>query len=234
MFKLEIRKMIFEARVENFLYIDKTGLFFKKLQDILGLDNFTPNVSNSSFLLSNKTFQGNLSSQNIALINIQPSTPEEFEPIIGKVLTKFPEVYEEPRLKRIGYRFLYFQEKSKRDILGFLRKFYVPNLEEGLLKRIEKSGSSKIEDIEVKHAFNMHDDFCVTFRAYPGKKTIEDEKNPRKNITQEGLVVDIDCYIKYDSKDVQLTLEFVAKELPQFLKRASNTAKLLIQNFQNF
>ncbi|MCL4408316.1 MAG: hypothetical protein M1521_06750 [Thermotogae bacterium] len=106
-------------------------------------------------------------------------------------------------------------------------------MEEKLLKDREGPDFLETEHIEIKYTLKIRDNFYFTFSAYSGEKVAEDENNPRKDMIQKGLAIDIDCYSTYDTENIKLDSNFIEKELPVFLNRSSQTAKTIIQNIQS-
>jgi len=220
--KINPRKYIFQIRLYNPLYLDRTGSFIKVTRKIFG--NWEGGVNGFRFIDSYKKFVGNLSMYDFSLSTEFNTTHEQIKSIVLNGLDYISDVYEEPLVQRIGYRIIYLCEISPERAVKVINNFAQPQSESfNLLK------DYKVDRNEIFLRYKKSDaEKYVNFRLLYGEIEKRDTKNVLKVESSKGLIVDIDAYMLcLDER--RLSKEFIDKDVKDFFSSAINNQKNIIQ-----
>ena len=183
--RLEVRKHIFQIRLENPLYLDKTGAFIAQTRDIF--TEWTKVDRGFRFVHKNRKFYGGVSMEDFHVATELLTTHDEVKAIALKGLEAISVVYDSPVVKRVGYRIIALCELHPEQTLNVIT--YLKGAR-GPLEDLIKA--SEIDRMEVFLRYKLDEEHNVNLRTLYG--SIEKRK-PDNLLAVErisGLIVDID------------------------------------------
>jgi uncharacterized protein (TIGR04255 family) len=189
--KISTHKRIFQIQMRNYLYLDRTGFFMKITNDVL--DGWEGGVQGFSFKHKNGRLSGRITLNDFAVSSENITTNDEFFHCLTNLLPKIPEAYESTEILRIGFRTISLISLSKHEALKISRGFFIDRLEDLI------SPTGDLSGIDTTFRFDLEEEKHVNLRLYYGKRTVllEDGIGSR---TEDGLIVDIDYYLKPQQK----------------------------------
>ena len=172
-----VLKRIVQLRVYNPLYLDKTGqyIFFTKEK----LKNWRGGVN--GFIFESGIFTGGLSMDDFNFSTETQSSHDEMTHFFFYNYENMLKVYENFDVKRLGYRIIYVNEASEKEVIRFLKTLYNDEV-------IQKFG--KPDRYEVTLRIKKNDIFCAIKLLYGKWRKDSKEK--------AGLIVDVDVFEEYE------------------------------------
>jgi len=219
----EVYKRIFQIRLRNPLYLDKTGAFIAKT-----IDKYTDwegGVAGFRFIHKDRIFYGGISMQDFNLATFHKTSHDEVEAKALEGLKDIVDVFEQPIAQRVGYRIIYlFNGIDAGRSFRIINAFAEPNI-----PKCEFLEDYKVDRQELALRYNNKNNY-INLKLLYG--TIEVKKEPLSREEKKGLIVDVDVYKIFDA-ETHLTSDLIDKDIVTFLNNAIKNQNLIIQKIQN-
>ncbi len=179
--------LIFQIRVNNYLYLDRTGLFMSSTDDFL--KGWQGDVSGYRFTSKSGRIVGFLSMNELSMSSNRFGTTSEFEDCVVKIMPTFLEIYGSMSVTRIGFRIVSILESEIETAVRVINEAH------GIESPDSLSEIGKLEGIDLLQKYKTGDNSYVNLKTYHGRR-IQDKSE--KNLPESGLVVDTDHYWQYE------------------------------------
>lgn len=223
--KIEAQKYIFQIRLYNPIYLDKTGAFIKATREVY--ENWEGGVNGFKFAHVNKRFFGGLSMYDFGLNTEFNTTHEEFKSLTIEGLKYISDIYEEPLVQRIGYRIIYLCELSAKKVTNIIEKFASP---QSTTSHLLNNYFIDRNELFFRYKSNK-DEKYVNFRLLYGEIEKRNIRNFSENNPKKGLIIDIDTYMLFKNEP-PLSKKFLNNTIEDFFSDSIKNQKHIIDEIE--